>query len=209
MDDTTVPPSGGPPSGCDPRTGSPEGSSLDLLKRVRAGDRAALEALLERYRPRIRRWASGRLPAWARDRVDTDDMVQDALIRTCDRIEDFEHRGEGAFQAYLLQALRNRIADEIRRVRRHAPPLSLANEPTGTEASPLEEAVGREVLESYERALEQLSDAEREAVIARVEMGMGYEELAAATGKASPDAARMSVSRALLRLAEAMGRARA
>jgi DNA-directed RNA polymerase specialized sigma24 family protein len=39
-------------------------------------------------------------------------------------------------------------------------------------------------------------------VIARVEMGLTYPELAAATGKPSAGAARMAVSRALLRLAE-------
>jgi RNA polymerase sigma-70 factor (ECF subfamily) len=73
--------------------------------------------------------------------------------------------------------------------------------------SPLEAAIGSEALANYERALATLSVEERDGVIARVEFGLGYPEIAAATGKTSPDAARMMVSRALLQLAREMGRA--
>jgi len=206
MDDRRSPQPGdaegnGPPRGEEP--------SLELLRRAQHGDDAALGLLVTRYLPRMRRWAAGRLPAWARMNVDTDDMVQDTLIRTCERLGTFEARGEGALQAYLRQALRNRIADEVRKSR-HRP---VDGEDLETRAdvgpSPLEEAVGRETVASYERALESLAEAEREAVIARVEMGMSYAELAAALGKPSPDAARMTVSRALLRLAEEMGHGKA
>ena len=47
--------------------------------------------------------------------------------------------------------------------------------------------------------------AQAALVIARVEMGLTYPELAAATGKPSAGAARMAVSRALLRLSEDLG----
>jgi RNA polymerase sigma-70 factor (ECF subfamily) len=60
--------------------------------------------------------------------------------------------------------------------------------------------------ERYEAALASLSDDDREAIVARVELGGTYEEVAAALGKPTADAARMAVGRALLRLAEAMGR---
>ena len=51
-------------------------SSVDLLERAQAGDRAALDAPVARYLPRLRRSASGRLPRWARDRADTQDLVR-------------------------------------------------------------------------------------------------------------------------------------
>jgi hypothetical protein len=54
-------------------------SSLALLSRAKRGDAAALDALLERYRPRLLRWAHRRLPHWARDLAETDDLVQDTL----------------------------------------------------------------------------------------------------------------------------------
>ena len=68
--------------------------------------------------------------------------------------------------------------------------------------SPLEAAVGTEALEKYDAALERLDPTDRELVVARVELGLSYGEVAAATGKPTPNAARMAVSRALLRLAE-------
>ena len=63
----------------------------------------------------LRRWVSGRLPRWARDLSDTDDIVQDTLLRTFTRIENFEVRGAGALQAYMRQAVMNRVRDELRR----------------------------------------------------------------------------------------------
>ena len=58
--------------------------------------------------------------------------------------------------------------------------------------------------ERYERALERLKPASREAVVARVEMGFSYRQVATELGKPSPDAARMAVSRALAQLAREM-----
>ena len=51
---------------------------------------------MDRYLPRLSRWASGRLPRWARDLSDTDDLVQDTLIRSVANLGHFEARGEGA-----------------------------------------------------------------------------------------------------------------
>lgn len=96
-------------------------STLSLLARVRAGDQQALEALIGRYLQPLQRWASGRLPHWARDLADTPDLVQETLIQTFKKIEGFEHRGEGALQAYLRQAVFNRIRDELRKAGRHPP----------------------------------------------------------------------------------------
>jgi len=182
-------------------------ATLQLLQRARAGDRAAVDALIARYLPRLQRWATGRMPVWARDMADTDDIVQEAVLRTFARIDEFEPRREGALQAYLRQAVLNRIRDEVRRAIRRGPSLELDPESPDSAASPFESAVGTETAERYERALASLADDDREAIVARVELGGTYEEVAAALGKPSADAARMAVGRALVRLAEAMGHA--
>lgn len=181
-------------------------STLQLLQRARAGDRAAVDALMARYLPRLRRWASGRMPIWARDVADTDDIVQEAVLRTFARIGDFEPRREGALQAYLRQAILNRIRDELRRAGGRPPSIELSPDSPDPGASPFEHAVGAETAERYEAALFTLSDDDREAIIARVELGGSYEEVAFALGKRTADAARMAVGRALLRLAESMNR---
>ena len=56
--------------------------------------------------------------------------------------------------------------------------------------SPLEQAIGRESLERYDRALERLKPEEREAIIARLEMGYSYDEMAEMLGKPTGDALR-------------------
>jgi len=53
-----------------------------------------------------------------------------------------------------------------------------------------------------------LKPEEREAIIARIELGYSYEELAAALNKPTADAARKTAQRALVRLAEEMKRGR-
>lgn len=176
-------------------------SSMTLLRRAQAGDRAAADQLIARYLPRLRRWAHGRLPRYARDIADTSDLVQETLARTFLHIERFDVRGEGALQAYLRQALMNRIRDEMRRMARRPERRTLDPAHRDAGSSPLEEAVGRELLERYEQALGRLRPEDREAIIGRVEMNLSYQELAAALDKPSANAARMAVERALVRLA--------
>jgi len=177
-----------------------------LVQRAREGDRAALDALCARYLPRLQRWAHGRLPPWARGAVDTQDLVQLTLAQVVRRIDRFEPRHEAAFQAYVRQALLNQIRDEIRRMQRAAPHDPLDTGPVSPEPSPLEQAIGSELLESYEQALQRLKPEDREAIIARVEMGLKWNELADTLGKNSAASAQMTVSRALVRLAKEMSR---
>ena len=179
-------------------------STFRLLARVRKGDSAALESLFARYLVPLRRWASGRLPRYARDAIDTQDLVQDTLLRTFKKIEAFEPKREGALQAYLRQALLNRIRDELRRHRRRPPAEVIDSGIPDTSASSLEEAIGSEAVERYEAALARLKPEEREAIIARVEMGCSYDDLARALGKPSAEAARKAAQRALVRLAQEM-----
>jgi len=181
-------------------------STFALIERVRAGDREALERLMARHLGPLRRWISGRLPRWARDIADTDDLVQDTLLRTFRKMEDFEPRNVGALHAYLRQAVLNRLRDELRRKGRAPNMVDLDDVRLEARDSPLEEAIGREALDRYEAALARLRPDEREAIIARVEMDFSYEEMAEALDKPSADAARKAARRALLRLAEEMKR---
>jgi RNA polymerase sigma-70 factor (ECF subfamily) len=181
-------------------------STFSLIERARAGDSEALERLFARHRKPLQRWASGRLPNWARDISDTEDLVQETLLQTFKRIGDFEPRRVGALQAYLRQAVLNRIREELRRKGRRPHETDLDDVEVDSAESPLEHAIGREAVERYEQALARLKPEEREAIIARVEMGYTYEELAEALGKPTPDAARKAAQRALLRLAEELER---
>jgi RNA polymerase sigma-70 factor (ECF subfamily) len=184
-------------------------STFHLIERARAGDRDALERLFARHLKPLQRWARGRLPKWARDLADTDDLVQDTLAQTFKRIEDFEPRRVGALQAYLRQAVLNRVRNELRRKGRQPPIIEVDDIELDSAESPLEQAIGRQAVERYEDALQRLTPEEREAIIARVEMGYSYEEIAEALGKPTGEAARKAARRALMRLAQEMERATA
>jgi len=182
---------------------SPE-TTIELLELAKGGDSQALDRLLERCVPVLRRWAHGRLPPTARGMNDTADLVQDTIIAAMRRLEAFEARHQGALQAYLRQAVMNRIRDVIRQHKRR-PEISGLSEGIQDEAtSPLEAAIGAENLERYEAALQRLSPVDREAIVGRLEMLYGYDELATVLGRPSAAAARMAVTRAMKRLAEEM-----
>lgn len=185
-------------------TSDPSVSTVELLQRVKQGDHGALEILLERHLPRLRRWASGRLPQYVRDGSDTEDLVQETVIQTLRTIEGFEYRREGALQAYLRQALYNRIRDRIRQARRRPRLETVDEEEPFKGESPLEQAIGRQTTERYEAALAALQPGDREAIVGRIELGYDYTELAVALAKPTSEAARKAVGRAVLRLAEKM-----
>jgi RNA polymerase sigma-70 factor, ECF subfamily len=179
-------------------------SSLHLFLRARSGDEQALNRLFQRYLSPLSRWARGRLPRWARAVADTDDLVQETLLRSLRGIEGFDPRHSGAFFAYLRQGVLNRMRDEIRRARRRPGVDGPVEEALDGRPSPIEEAIGQEALQRYEAALQRLKHEDREAILARVEMGLSYQQVAEALGKPSADAARVATGRALLRLAQEM-----
>jgi RNA polymerase sigma-70 factor (ECF subfamily) len=188
----------------DPRRYHADDPTQVLLEGAKSGQEQAVELLMRRYGPRLRRWATGRLPGHARHIDDTEDIVQDVLVQAMHNVGHFEQRQEGAFHSYLRTAVLNRIRNRVR----HAGVKGRAQQPVidtyQPPRSPLEELIGVEALERYERALAGLRETDRELVVASVELDCSYEELAELTERPSPNAARMALKRALVRLATAM-----
>jgi RNA polymerase sigma-70 factor (ECF subfamily) len=127
------------------------------------------------------------------------------LVSTFRRIDGFEPRRKHALRAYLKQAIRNRIRDAIRHSSRHAS-VSLDGFDLAGTGTPLEDAIGEESAQRYRAALQCLDPEEQELIVGRLELGYSYEQLALAAGRPTPDAARMAVKRALLRLAAEIAR---
>src|ERR1051325_1318914 len=154
-------------------------TSVELLARARAGDDLALNDLCARYLPRLQKWAHGRLPQWARGgAVETVDIVHDTLAQVVQRLGTFEPRHDGAFQAFLRTSLHNRICDQIRWARRR-PTDALATDRADEGPSPIDLAIGEQARERYEAALQRLKAPDREAIIARIELGYSYRRLRA------------------------------
>lgn len=186
-----------------PRPDPSSDSTLYVLERAQEGDAAAAQVLIERALPPVKRWAHGRLPRFARGDADTEDVVQDAFVRTLRGIQRFQHRTVGGLQAYLRQAVLNRIRDLIRGARRHGVAPDVVAEPRDWKPSPLEAAIMEEQLDRFLAALGKLRPADRQVIVWRIELGYTTEEIAARLGK-SKAAAGMSVSRAMARLAKEM-----
>lgn len=125
-------------------------------------------------------------------------------MATMRNLPSFEVRGDGALQAYLRQALINRVRNEMRKALLRPAAGEIDSQMPHDGTSPLEAAIGSETLERYEAALARLTEEEREAVVTRVEFGLSYAEVAEVLGKPSADAARMAVVRALVKLAREM-----
>jgi len=181
-------------------------ATVELLDRARRGDTVALEQLLDRCIPPLRRWPHGRLPGPLRGPQETADLVNNAVAATLERLDRFEVRHQGALQAYLRTAVLNQIRDLARQHKRRPQMTALPEELANQDPSPLELAIGAENIERYEAAVDRLPQADQEAIIGRLELQYSYDALAVALGKPSPDAARMAVTRALKRLAAEMRR---
>lgn len=199
-----------PPSTVSPPSPEPrdDTSSARLLDRALRGDRSARDALFARYLPWLRRWARGRLPRWARGVVDTSDLVQDTLHRTFTRLTSFQPQRDGALRAYLRSAVENRIRDEMRRAARRPvmDDLDGGRQPlAGDGRSALDKVILEETWERYKSALKQLPRRDQRLIVGRLELDYTFRQLAAVDGRASPDAVRMALKRALVRLAAEMG----
>jgi RNA polymerase sigma-70 factor (ECF subfamily) len=190
----------GPPPAAPATTLLSDEPTIELVISARAGNRLALEALLERCLPPVKRWAHGRLPAHARGALDTGDLVQEAAMHVLARLDKFEPRHVGAMQAYLRMSVVNRIRDEIRRVGRRPETVEMTTEPISDATSPIEAAIRSQAYERYRSALGELRPRDREMVVARVEMQWSAEQIAHRFEMPSIDAARVAVSRALKRL---------
>jgi RNA polymerase sigma-70 factor, ECF subfamily len=179
-------------------------TTQDLLDRARDGDAPARDALLRRYQVALTRWAHGRLPQHARDLSETADLVQLTLLRAVSHLDGFDPRHPGAFTAWLRQIFQNLLRDELRRSHARGGQ-ALRADPDMLAPQDVITSVGADSLASYQSALEALPPDLREAVVLSIEFGLSHEELAAAIGAPSANAARMRVSRALAQLAGVLG----
>lgn len=151
------------------------------------------------------RWTRGRLPRWARGRVDTDDLVQEAFFGLFRRLPHLDPMRRGALQAYLRRSIQNRVRDEVRRAGSVEVQQVESDARPASGASPLEATIAHDDEQRFRCALATLPTQDQELIVGRLDLGYSYEQLALACSKASADAARVAVRRALLKLAEQIG----
>jgi RNA polymerase sigma-70 factor (ECF subfamily) len=85
-----------------------------LVRRARAGDAAALEVLLGRYRDFVRWLVHARCAGRLRARVDSSDLVQETLLRAAQNIGQLHGSSEEEWRAWLTRIAEREVIHQLR-----------------------------------------------------------------------------------------------
>ena len=151
------------------------------------------EALYRRHASAVFRFAWG----LCGDRSGAEDLVSETFVRVLTRAPKI--RTQTAL-AYLLAVTRNTYLNGLRKRRRE---VELSEEIPAPQRDPDRQIDDQARLEAVVEALKHLSEAERSALLLRVDHDLSYEDIASALGT-SVTAAKVRVHRARLKLAQAM-----
>jgi RNA polymerase sigma-70 factor (subfamily 1) len=185
--------------------------SGSLVERARAGDRAALEALVVEHLPALRAFVRMQAGQELRDHESCSDLVQSACREVLADLSAFEYREEAGFRRWLFRAAERKILDraryhgrEKRDTRREQ---AIDGGGTGlldcyaSFCTPSEVAVAREEEARIEGAMDRLPESYREVLRLRHLLGLSNAEIAGEIGR-TPEYARMLLGRARRRLTE-------
>jgi RNA polymerase sigma-70 factor, ECF subfamily len=144
----------------------------ELVDKATNGDGRALDALVERYSPRVNRLASQLMG----DLEEARDAAQESLVKVCTRLKQF--RGEAQFATWLHRLVVNTCRDRMafQRVRR-TEPLLLDEQSASDEPDPSNLAVLTDLRRDLAVALSRLSNDQRIAVVLRDSFGLSYKEI--------------------------------
>jgi RNA polymerase sigma-70 factor (ECF subfamily) len=189
-----------------------------LVTLAKEGDQPAIDQLCRIYGERVRRIIRLRIDRKLRPKVDSVDIVQDALVLALGGLKDFTYRDEGDFLRWLSRIAENKLHDivdrfhaEKRDIRREIPfkkvETNTDDVPAGV-AGPLQTTtpsvllLRKEQLDRLERAIDALKPEYRQFILlSRIER-LSQEEIGARLGK-SKGAVAMLLSRALMALTAA------
>lgn len=188
--------------------------TLQLAERAAAGDRGAVEVLLERCLPELRAYVRLRAGAVIRNHEAHSDIVQSTCREVLEHFERFQFPSESAFRQWLFTTALRKLTHrrdyyhaEKRDARRD---VALDDAPAGDAAllacyrgftTPSKAAMLKEEIERIERAFEGLSEDHREVITLAKVVGLSRAEIGLQMGR-SEAAVKMLLSRALAELAE-------
>jgi RNA polymerase sigma-70 factor (ECF subfamily) len=188
-----------------------------LLEQARAGDREALNSLLARHLPRLRRMVDLRLDRRLQARIDASDVIQEACVEVVTRLN--EYFSKPSYPLFLW--LRLIVGERLLKLHRHhlgtqmrdaelevsiyrgalpeASSAALAAQLLGRHTSPTQAAVRAERMMRLQEALNTLDAIDREVLSLRHFEELSLAETALSLGIEEPAAAKRYI-RALKRL---------
>jgi RNA polymerase sigma-70 factor, ECF subfamily len=180
--------------------------STVLLQEARQGSPEALGELYQRYGGRLLACIRFKMGRDLRTRIESRDILQATLLKSFQRLEQFEGGDGASLMGWLVRIAENEIRDQVdfqHRQRRDvaaAVPLDeLGLHVPATARSALSEAVLNEQADYLTRALEGLDPDHREVIVLRKLEELSFKEVASRLGR-SEDACRMLLARAMVAL---------
>ena len=193
----------------------------DLIGRARSGDEAALSKLLDVHTQRLLESIRSELGDRLRQRLESQDVMQQVFLDALSSIDQFVDRGQDSFFAWLRRIAVNRICDADRKafqavkragevragdLGRDAALAPLFDALAGSMTTPSRAADKADRGQLLRRALEQLGEDQRQAIELRYLQQLNVTEAAAKMGR-SERAVRSLCVRALIHLRELLGNA--
>jgi RNA polymerase sigma-70 factor (ECF subfamily) len=150
-----------------------------LMRLVGSGDTQAFEELVERHQSLV----AGTVARMLGSNSEVEDIAQQVFIRVWKSAGRYTPRAK--FTTWLLKITRNLVFNELRRTRRHAHvPIQTESEaeeiPLKDETSPMPDAslLENELQEAIEKAITELPERQRMALILRRYEELNYEQIA-------------------------------
>jgi len=160
-----------------------EQSDLELVRRAQRGERGAFDLLVLRYQHKVVKLVARLL----RDPTEAEDVAQESFVKAYRALGSF--RGDSAFYTWMyriaVNTARNAMASRQRRPIEYEGGLS-EGEQSMMESrlrhtdTPEASALSEEIRATVNRAVEQLPEDLRTAIILREVEGLSYEEIAEA-----------------------------
>jgi RNA polymerase sigma-70 factor, ECF subfamily len=163
-----------------PSTPDPEDAEdVRLMRLVARGDTAAFEELVERHQALV----IGTVGRMLASNSDVEDIAQQVFVRVWRSAPRYQPRAK--FTTWLLKITRNLVFNEMRRTKRHAhvpvqPEPDAEEIPLKDETTPEPDAalLEGELQEAIEKAIVDLPDTQRMAVVLRRYEDLSYEDIA-------------------------------
>ena len=186
-----------------------------LINLAKAGDNSAVNQLCRVYGERVRRMVRFRMGRELRPKLDSVDLVQDAILSALEGLGNFTYKNEGDFLRWLSRIAQNVLGHQLEKL--HAGKRDIRKEmrlddrgPTtgggfAGMPGPIESTTpsvimsGKEDLDKLEKALDELKPEHKEVIVLTKVEGLSYKEVGERLGKTA-DAVGRLLSRAMVAL---------
>ena len=150
-----------------------------VVRKAARGDRAAGAVLFDTYRPRLYRYALGRLGSPA----DAEDVASETFARVLSKLDGFRWRG-GGFEAWLFRIASNLIVDRARTITRERPTdEDIDSQEVEVQRLPEDQTLRLETSRELSSLLVGLPGDQREVLLLRFAAGLDTHETGAVMGR--------------------------